>query len=87
MGIGRDLIEDIKDHPDDEVGQKEVDMDAAGDTVLVQIALDQSREVKRGSHHGWDDQDQKDIGFKSMQYLSAGSIEDIIDDIVIVFKK
>ena len=87
MCVGRDLIEYIKNHPDDEIGQKVVDVDAGRDTVLVKIVLYQCRKIKRGSHHDGNSQYKKNIGFESAQYFTAGSIENVIDDIIVVLKK
>ena len=38
--IGRDLIGDIEDPPDDQIGQKIVEMDEAGKLRLVKVGLD-----------------------------------------------
>ena len=51
MGIGRELVGDVEGSPNDQIGEDRVKTDMAGDSVLVEVALDKGGEEEGGTDH------------------------------------
>ena len=82
-----ELIGEVEEQPDDQIGEEVVDMQGSRDSHRFQGRLDLAGEPEGTPQHQRQKEQQKEIGAKGPPRTPLGCFENVIDDEVIIFEE